>query len=195
MDSPGTEPAGAIEEANFIANMAELRKARGWSQGELAKRMQDAGWDKFHQTTISRIEKGVQPVRLGEARGIADALDVDVAVMLMRSDMAAKLRDYEALYASISTMESEFSAQAKTYFVSGQILRLKHFMLLSELEKLESGSNIDRDEIPPPDDLGTPFRALQIVKNAFAEQQIGDDPGAPGGINELRDGSEAGPGE
>lgn len=90
-------PAGAVEEANFVANMKRLRADRGWSQGELAKRMKVAGWDKFHQTTISRIEQGVQPVRLGEARGIADALGTTVDQMVLGDIVAERWRQLRAL--------------------------------------------------------------------------------------------------
>lgn len=90
-------PAGAVEEANFVANMKRLRESHGWSQGELAKRMKVAGWDKFHQTTISRIEQGVQPVRLGEARGIADALGATVDQMVLDDMVAERWRQLRAL--------------------------------------------------------------------------------------------------
>lgn len=90
MDSPAPEPTGAIEERNFIANMAKLRKGQSWSQGELAKRMQASGWTDFHQTTISRIENGTRPVRLGEARGIADVLGTLVGPMLLNDEVSEK---------------------------------------------------------------------------------------------------------
>ncbi|MDN5688753.1 MAG: helix-turn-helix transcriptional regulator [Brachybacterium sp.] len=98
MDSQGattSEPRGAIEEANFIANMRRLREENGWSQGELAQRMQGAGWTEFHQTTISRMEKGARPVRLGEARGIAGVLGTLVGQMILDEPAARSLRELE----------------------------------------------------------------------------------------------------
>lgn len=69
------------EEAQFVENVQRLREAKGWSQGELARRMADEGWDGFHQTTISRIEKGQRPVRLAEARSLAVVLGSQVGLM------------------------------------------------------------------------------------------------------------------
>ncbi|UZX04026.1 helix-turn-helix domain-containing protein [Arthrobacter sp. CDRTa11] len=70
------------EEAQFVENVQRLREAKGWSQGELARRMAADGWDGFHQTTISRIEKGQRPVRLAEARALAKVLGSQVGVMM-----------------------------------------------------------------------------------------------------------------
>ncbi len=75
-------PQGLAEEAQFVANMKRLREERGWSQGEMARQMAAAGWDGFHQTTVSRIEKGERPVRLSEARGIAELLETSVSSMI-----------------------------------------------------------------------------------------------------------------
>ncbi len=63
-------------EAHFAQNLRHQREAKGWSQGDLARRMQEVGWRNFHQTTVSRIEKGERPIRLGEAKTIASLLSV-----------------------------------------------------------------------------------------------------------------------
>src|SRR5699024_11834141 len=76
----------AQDEANFVENMQKLRQRRGWSQGEFARQMQAAGWKSFHQTTVSRIEQGERPVRLGESRGIAEALGSSVSQMIRPGD-------------------------------------------------------------------------------------------------------------
>lgn len=55
----------------FARTVERLREEKGWSQTELARRMQDKGFDGFHQTTISRIEKVSRPVRIGEAIALA----------------------------------------------------------------------------------------------------------------------------
>lgn len=70
------------DDERFAASVKRLREAKGWSQGELAKRMTNAGFDGFHQTTISRIEKGERPVRIGEARGLARVLESLVGIMI-----------------------------------------------------------------------------------------------------------------
>ena len=70
------------DDERFAASVKRLREEKGWSQGELAKRMAEVGFDGFHQTTISRIEKNDRPVRIGEARGLAKALGTLVGIMI-----------------------------------------------------------------------------------------------------------------
>lgn len=105
MKKDETNGPGAEEEANFIAAVKRIREELGWSQGELAKRMSDSGWDGFHQTTISRIEKGERPVRLGEARGLAKALGALVGQMILPAEQGKSLRDLE-----LSVMSAEKAA-------------------------------------------------------------------------------------
>lgn len=75
------KPPEVLEEARFAASVQRLREQAGISQTALARQMSEAGWSGFHQTTISRIEKGVRPVRLGEARALARLLGSSVPTM------------------------------------------------------------------------------------------------------------------
>lgn len=84
------------EEARFIDSVKRIREKKGWSQGELARYLGDTGTEGFHQTTISRIEKGERPVRLGEARAIARVFGSTVEQMTMsaeNSDVVDELVD------------------------------------------------------------------------------------------------------
>lgn len=74
-----------VDDRRFAESMKTLREGKGWSQGEFAKRLKAAGLETFHQTTVSRVEKGERPVRIGEARIIAQALDTMVGVMIAPS--------------------------------------------------------------------------------------------------------------
>lgn len=123
MDSPRTEPTGAIEERNFIANMKRLREAAGLSQGELAQRMNANGWDKFHQTTISRMEKGTQPVRLGEARGIADALGTMIGPMLLDDQVSEKWWELDQAVRALREIGSQIGAGVVEYMWQQVIVR------------------------------------------------------------------------
>lgn len=123
MDSPRTEPTGAIEERNFIANMKRLREAAGLSQGELAQRMNANGWDKFHQTTISRMEKGAQPVRLGEARGIADALGTMIGPMLLNDQVSEKWWELDQAVRALRDLGSQIGAGVVEYMWQQVIVR------------------------------------------------------------------------
>ncbi|MEV7757880.1 helix-turn-helix transcriptional regulator [Microbacterium sp. NPDC089180] len=62
------------DDLNFARNVAMLRERQGMSQSELARRMVERGFDSYSQMTVSRTEKGQRPVRLGEARVLAEIL-------------------------------------------------------------------------------------------------------------------------
>lgn len=67
----------------FRTRMAELRKAKGMTQTDLARELQDFPGVKLgHQQTIARIEAGDRPVRLGEAPFIARVLTTTVQAMV-----------------------------------------------------------------------------------------------------------------
>lgn len=67
-------------ERNFREQMVRLRKERGLTQTDLARRL--AAWGlAFHQQTVQRIENGQRPVRLNEAKLIARELDVSLETM------------------------------------------------------------------------------------------------------------------
>lgn len=65
-------------EERFAHNVRVMREAQGWNQSEMARRLTDAGLEGFHQTTVSRIEKGERPVKLGEATVIAGVFHTPV---------------------------------------------------------------------------------------------------------------------
>jgi len=81
-------------DARFALNMQRTRERYGISQADLIKRLKDSGWTNVHQTTISRIEKGERPARLGEARAIARALNVELNQLMLApgsSKLAARI--------------------------------------------------------------------------------------------------------
>lgn len=109
-------PLGSDDESWFIDNMKTLRERKGWSQGELARNVAALGWDAFHQTTISRIEKGERPVRLAEARGIAAALDSSVAQMTSPpSGLAAQIYELQRLSQDMATAAGDLHKAAEKY--------------------------------------------------------------------------------
>lgn len=69
-------------EERFRQSLRARREQRGWSMGELARRMVAEGWDDFHQATISRLEKGQRPIRVAEARTLARLLETSVSEMM-----------------------------------------------------------------------------------------------------------------
>ena len=75
-------PPPNSDEERFRLNMRLYRDRNGWSQGELSRRLLNAGWTIFHQTTVSRIEAGERPIKLGEARAITAVLGATLEQML-----------------------------------------------------------------------------------------------------------------
>ena len=61
----------------FADAMREQRMRMGWNQCELVKRLREEGLG-YHQTTVSRIEKGDQQVPLGAALVIARVLGISI---------------------------------------------------------------------------------------------------------------------
>ncbi|MBE4716752.1 helix-turn-helix transcriptional regulator [Pseudarthrobacter sp. AB1] len=172
-----TNGPGAEEEAHFIAAVKRIREELGWSQGELAKRMSDSGWEGFHQTTISRIEKGERPVRLGEARGLAKALGALVGQMLLPAEQSKTLRDLE-----LSVVNAEKAATAIA--ASAQELLGTQTSLQYELEEAleisvdESADDWVRERYSSV--IEAARRALKMTPNGvmkeFLESYYGVDP-------------------
>lgn len=48
----------------------QLRTERGWSQDDLARRMEDMGWP-MHQTTVAKLEAAKRPIRAAEVYALA----------------------------------------------------------------------------------------------------------------------------
>ena len=61
----------------FAEAMRTRREEMGWTQYQLVKRLNAEGLG-YHQTTVSRIEKGQQQVYLGSALVIARVLGIGI---------------------------------------------------------------------------------------------------------------------
>lgn len=70
----------------FGENIRRLREARGWSQSELARRMQAHGWPKYSQVAVSRTEEGSRAVRLDEALAFSEILEIGLTNLITPSD-------------------------------------------------------------------------------------------------------------
>ncbi|MCA4132957.1 helix-turn-helix transcriptional regulator [Arthrobacter sp. M4] len=106
-------PEPDVDEERFRANMKMHRERLGWSQGELSRRLIESGWGIFHQTTVSRIESGERPVKLGEARAIAAMLGVSLEKMMLVAEYSRLEADLihrlESLGESFTTATSGLS--------------------------------------------------------------------------------------
>lgn len=52
------------------------RERRGWSQAELARKMNEAGWPKYTQVTVSKTEKGMRDPRIAESAALERILGI-----------------------------------------------------------------------------------------------------------------------
>ena len=81
------KPSGTAVLPTLARNMRELRKTKGWSQGELAERI------GAHLTHVSRVETGKYTPGLDFVVKAAGALGVSLDALLSeRSDLAREVR-------------------------------------------------------------------------------------------------------
>ena len=88
-------------EANFARRVAELRTREGFSQSELARRMIGQGFANYSQMTVSRTEKGERPIRLSEARALAEILGEDLESMMRDKPVAELSLEMQELESSL----------------------------------------------------------------------------------------------
>lgn len=129
-------PVPEVDEERFRQNMKEGRESRGWSQGELSKRLIEAGWPIFHQTTISRIESGDRPVKLGEARAIAAILGRTLSDMVVPAVEALRLHYLEREMKSLRESREEIDRAVSRLEVHQA--QLRHTIEMID-EQTESG--------------------------------------------------------
>ena len=69
-----------------------LRAERGWSQSEVARRMQASGYN-WHQATVGRVENGKHPLRLNELMHLAAMFDVSPLRLIVPNVTPDRLSD------------------------------------------------------------------------------------------------------
>lgn len=84
----------------FGSSLRHIREKRGWSQSELARQMQQAGWEKYSQVSVSRTEDGSRMVRLDEALAIANVLRCQVGDLLQSDQTSRDLQEGIARHTS-----------------------------------------------------------------------------------------------
>lgn len=67
-----------VTDAHFGRMVQEYRELRGLSKTEFASKLREVGLTNFHPTTVTRLEKGERPAKLGEASVIAKVLDASL---------------------------------------------------------------------------------------------------------------------
>src|ERR1700733_1136938 len=72
-------------DAIFARRLRDFRTIAGLTQQQMADRMQVAGYDNIHRSTIGKIESSDRPVSLGEAVSFARILGVDLDDLVTES--------------------------------------------------------------------------------------------------------------
>lgn len=74
----------------FRQRLRAERERRGWSQGELARRLIVLGVDCY-TTTVAKVEAGTRSVRIDEIDALATVFGISVDVLIGRSRRTADL--------------------------------------------------------------------------------------------------------
>ena len=69
-----------------------LRAERGWSQSEVARRMQASGYN-WHQATVGRVESGKRPLRVNELVHLAAMFGVTPLRLIVPNVTPDRLSD------------------------------------------------------------------------------------------------------
>lgn len=154
----------------FAEQMRLLREARGWSQGELARRMVEAGFSNYSQMTVSRTEKGERPIRLAEARELAWILNTTVEEMVGEQDAEIVRRALLAARDELRAARDAFRVAEKRWMnagpMAGKALRLSERPRSRGDERVEYEIDLLLNEVKqlvrnPPGVVGHVARAKQ----------------------------------
>lgn len=142
---------GAYEEANFVQNLIRLREQRGWTQSDLARWMAKIGWSAFRQTTVSRIEKGERPIRLGEAHGITGLLETTMEQMVAPPIQAQLVRDLTSAQRDLAIAKYALEETARKYEAAAKQVEIVGGVAKASVEYLDGSGS---------DSWGDPLRAM-----------------------------------
>jgi transcriptional regulator with XRE-family HTH domain len=80
-----------------------LRQGRGWSQQDVAEKMQAYGY-QWSQATVTRLESASRPIRLNELSDLAVLYDVPVTQFLEPEVADSEWDDHDALEREIERL-------------------------------------------------------------------------------------------
>ena len=83
-----------------------LRQVRGWSQQDVAEKMQAYGY-QWSQATVTRLEAATRPIRLNELTDLAALFGIPVRQFLEFPGPDSVLDDLDALKTEIKSLEDK----------------------------------------------------------------------------------------
>jgi transcriptional regulator with XRE-family HTH domain len=164
--------------------LRRLRMSRGWSQEEVAKRMQAYGYD-FHQTMIAKIEAAQRPLRVRELADFAALYNVEVNELiypssdsleevtreLIEAEMLRAVRQREAEAAAERAQQARADlddAEEQLYTAEKQLATLHERVQFLRQEQVKLSPR------PDPSHASTPAEFLDTLR------QFRDWAGTPG---------------
>ena len=135
------------------AKVRQLRMERGWSQLDLAQRLDELGWP-LHQTNISKLEAGKRPIRVAEADALATAFGIP-ALALWYLPTAGEPRSMAEMRAQLQRIDDRIAELERTMqgFVNQhadyQFERMRLVQAINEAAK--AAERGDLEELSPED--------------------------------------------
>jgi transcriptional regulator with XRE-family HTH domain len=103
----------ADQASYFGGRVRTFRKARGWSQEELAQVLANFHKVVLHQTTVAKLESGTRPTNVPEIFALASALGVSYDELLPLPVAANTSGDITAAKIAFERVRSMAKARAK----------------------------------------------------------------------------------
>ena len=168
MNEPQESAHGQSYDERVGANIAEIREASGLSQTALALKLAKAGL-RMSQQTITKIENGSRPLRLSEARAMAEALDCDVDVLDNSRDLftwavaiRTQLQNFDRAWDDLAGAAAAFE-QAQTH-------------VRRTMQRLDASDRAERALFLEAVTQRSAMTAWDIVATAIQQTEAGLDP-------------------
>jgi transcriptional regulator with XRE-family HTH domain len=130
-------------EKSFGDKVRQWRRARNWSQDDLASLLRRQGFD-MHQTTVAKIERGTRPLRVAEAAAIANIFRTPPLAVFMGPPPEKMPWSMQQLHETIEMAEKHL-AQMKEDMESSAKRYIEQQALVFELANVlnEAGLNAE----------------------------------------------------
>lgn len=120
-------------------NVEHHRERLGWTQTELARRMNALGWNTYSASTVGRTEKAQRPLRLDEGAALAQVLGIDLNTLVYSTDEEHQLAQIKSHISELEVEHHKLSNQ--TQAVLGARRRLNNLSSDMDHEKKEPATN------------------------------------------------------
>ena len=136
----------------------QLRIERGWTQEQLAEKLNGLGWT-MHQTTVAKLEAGARPIRIAEADALALAFGLPIEAMWYlpvagepwsMAAMRDRLKDIDKF---IDVLEDQLRSTILMY-ADQQSERMRLTEVMNEVAKTASRGELKDLNLSPEDSRG-----------------------------------------